>query len=72
MAAARTGRTSKQGRRAGSDREGGDEARAEKLAALREAYLAGTLDLSIPIDSPGLDRLLEDLAKPRGGRSGSR
>jgi hypothetical protein len=38
-----------------------DEDRAAQIEALRQAYLAGVLDLSIPEDGPGFDRLLGDL-----------
>lgn len=48
------------------------EARAARIASLREAYLSGTLDLTVPVDAPGLDRLLHDLfpdPSPNGTRS---
>ena len=35
--------------------------RAARVAALRRAYLEGTLSLVIPLHGKGLDRLLEEL-----------
>jgi hypothetical protein len=42
-----------------------DLARADRIAALREDWLAGRLDLSIDPGHPGLDRLLQDLRRAR-------
>ena len=36
--------------------------RAERVAPLREAYLAGQLDVTITADDLGMDRLIDDLA----------
>lgn len=46
--------------------------RSAKVAALRQAYLAGTLDLTVPCDA-ALDRLLADLVgKRRAGSASTR
>ena len=37
------------------------EQRADRVEQLRRAYVAGTLDLTVSVDSDGVDRLLEDL-----------
>lgn len=41
--------------------ESTDDARAERVAELRRAWLEGRLDLSVSEDSPGLERLLDAL-----------
>lgn len=46
----------------------GRDGREALVAALRQAYLAGTLDLTIPTDA-ALDRLLADLVGKRSGSS---
>jgi hypothetical protein len=37
------------------------EQRAERVEQLRRSYVSGTLDMTVPVDSDGVDRLLEDL-----------
>jgi hypothetical protein len=37
------------------------EQRAARVDALRDAYVTGSLDLTVRPDSDGVDRLLEDL-----------
>lgn len=54
-----------------SDRTGPDEteteqSRASRIRAMREAYLSGTLDLSVPDDSNGIRRLLRDVFSSPG------
>lgn len=44
-----------------------ESARATRVKALRDAYLAGTLDLSIPDEGSGLRRLLRDVFSPSNG-----
>lgn len=39
------------------------EQRAARVQALRKLWLEGRLDLSVPDDPIGLDRLLDDLAE---------
>jgi hypothetical protein len=48
-------------RRSGLQEDGVD-GRDTQIEALRDAYAAGKLDLTVPIDHPGLDLLLEELA----------
>jgi hypothetical protein len=50
--------------RSGSSGPGSSETEAQRAArvqALREAWLSGTLDLSIPDEASGLQRLLRDV-----------
>lgn len=44
------------------------EERAQRVDALRRAYLDGTLDLRVSPESDGVDRLLEDLFDDRPER----
>ena len=44
------------------------EQRAARVQALRKMWLEGRLDLSVPDDPVGLDRLLDDLAEDAAPR----
>ena len=44
------------------------DARNARVSALRDAYLAGTLDLTIQAECFGVERLLRDLFRPATAR----
>lgn len=47
--------------------ESEEEKRAARVLALRDAWLSGTLDLSIPDETRGFQRLLRDVFSRDGG-----